>query len=99
MTSIWMRWAPAASASRTCSPRRVKSADKIEGTIPIVIFVSSLLPLYPPSTPPRHPLGARSEQGTRLAGMGLQGQPVTHRPYHFRLPKTICFVLHSTTVG
>src|SRR5579863_6274599 len=36
MTSIWMRCAPAASASRTCSPRRVKSADRIDGTILII---------------------------------------------------------------
>src|SRR5690242_1898687 len=33
MTSTWMRWPPPASASRTCSPRRVKSADRMDGTI------------------------------------------------------------------
>src|SRR5258705_2628380 len=31
MTSTWMRSAPAASASATCSPRRAKSADRIDG--------------------------------------------------------------------
>src|SRR5579863_1624391 len=40
MMSIWMRSAPAASASRTCSPRRVKSADKMDGTIPIILFLA-----------------------------------------------------------
>src|SRR5690606_25493435 len=33
MTSRWKRSAPAASASRICSPRRVKSAARIEGAI------------------------------------------------------------------
>src|SRR5262245_19976509 len=31
MTSTWMRSAPARSASATCSPRRAKSAARIEG--------------------------------------------------------------------
>src|SRR3989454_9371975 len=31
MTSTWMRSAPARSASVTCSPRRAKSAARIEG--------------------------------------------------------------------
>src|SRR5712692_10022641 len=31
MTSTWMRSAPAASAWRTCSPKREKSAARIDG--------------------------------------------------------------------
>src|SRR5690606_15811972 len=33
MTSTWIQSAPACSAARTCSPRRVKSAERIEGAI------------------------------------------------------------------
>ena len=33
ITSTWMTRAPAASTSSTCSPRRAKSADRIEGAI------------------------------------------------------------------
>src|SRR5262245_20286811 len=35
ITSTWMRLAPAASTSLTCSPSREKSADRIEGAIMI----------------------------------------------------------------
>src|SRR5579883_1296774 len=35
--SIWMRAAPASVAARTCSPSRVKSAERIDGTIPTIL--------------------------------------------------------------
>src|SRR6267378_1527920 len=38
MTSTWMRSAPAASASFTCSASRPASADRMDGTISIRIF-------------------------------------------------------------
>src|SRR6478672_12866126 len=36
ITSTWMRFAPAASTVRTSSPRREKSAERIEGAIIVV---------------------------------------------------------------
>src|SRR6266849_9754705 len=41
MTSKWIQSAPAASTAFTSSPRRAKSADKIEGEIMIVIVAPS----------------------------------------------------------
>src|SRR6266700_619943 len=84
-----MRCAPAVSASRTCSPRRVKSADSIEGTSPIMIGISLLyithtaFAVLPPlpyrvSTSPRPSLVAQSAQDIRLAGNLLQARPVLH---------------------
>src|SRR6516162_8999079 len=35
ITSMWIQSAPAASAARTSSPKRAKSADKIEGAMRI----------------------------------------------------------------
>ena len=35
MTSTWMTRAPASSTSPTCSPRRAKSAARIEGAMPV----------------------------------------------------------------
>src|SRR5262249_2224262 len=33
MTSMWTRWAPPCSVSATCSPRRLKSAARIDGAM------------------------------------------------------------------
>src|ERR1700680_1097898 len=41
MTSKWIQSAPAASTAFTSSPKRAKSADKIEGEIIIVIVAPS----------------------------------------------------------
>src|SRR6266851_4414072 len=41
MTSKWIQSAPAASTAFTSSPKRAKSADKIEGEIMIVIVTPS----------------------------------------------------------
>src|ERR1700736_3059775 len=41
MTSKWIQSAPAASTAFTSSPKRAKSADKIEGEIMIVIVAPS----------------------------------------------------------
>ena len=45
MTSTWMRSAPAASASRTCSPRRVKSAARIDGANGLRLVRHIVVPL------------------------------------------------------
>src|SRR5438309_9246410 len=39
MTSTWMRSAPAASTSATCSPRCPKSADRMDGARAIDVIV------------------------------------------------------------
>src|ERR1700733_6390687 len=44
MTSKWMRSAPACSTASTSSPRRAKSADRMEGAIQLVSIVLRILP-------------------------------------------------------
>src|SRR5437588_604333 len=60
MTSTWIRSAPAASASFTCSARRPMSAERIEGTISIRGITRVLYCFW---APPPHPLpcGEREE--------------------------------------
>src|SRR5579883_1785360 len=41
--SIWMRAAPASVAARTCSPSRVKSAERMDGTIPTMYLRSCMI--------------------------------------------------------
>src|SRR5207253_4137760 len=57
MTSTWIRSAPAASASFTCSARRPMSAERIEGTISIRGITRVLYCFRAPPPPPPPPRG------------------------------------------